>query len=290
MKIGITIILILLITALVLFLLWCGLLLPRRKHPGWEKLEKVRYAHRGLHDMAQAKPERPENSMAAFREAVAHGFGAELDVHLLADGGLAVVHDSDLTRVCGKSVLVETLRTDDLKNYALLDTKEHIPLLEDVLKLFEGNAPLIIELKVAGGNAASLTDAVMVVLKDWKGLYCIESFHPGVLLRLKKKYPQVIRGQLSANFLQAGESNGLILPLRFILTLLLTTFLTRPDFIAYKWKDRSCPSLKLMKRLYGVHEVGWTVRSKEVMDSLEAEDVVPIFENFIPAEPQSTHS
>ena len=32
----------------------------------------------------------PENSLAAFRRAVGRGFGAELDVHLLADNALAV--------------------------------------------------------------------------------------------------------------------------------------------------------------------------------------------------------
>lgn len=55
---------------------WSLLLKPRRNQPGWDKLEGVRYAHRGLHDPAVGVP---ENSMAAFRRAVEHGFGAELD-------------------------------------------------------------------------------------------------------------------------------------------------------------------------------------------------------------------
>ena len=285
MKILFVTILVLLITVLVLFLLWCALLLPRRKHPGWEKLVKVRYAHRGLHDMALEKPLRPENSMAAFQAAVEKGFGAELDVHLMADGGLAVVHDSDLTRICRKNTLIESLRTEDLKDYPLLETKEHIPLLKDVLKLFEGKTPLIIELKVSGSNAAALTDAIMTALKDWNGMYCIESFHPAVLLHLKKRYPEVIRGQLSANFLHSNEAGSLILPVRLILTFLLTTFLTRPDFIAFRWEDRSCPSLRLMRKLYDVHEVGWTVRNQEVMEHLEKNGVTPIFENFVPEHP-----
>ena len=80
------------------------LLRPRRNHPGWDALSGVRYAHRGLHDMSLGIP---ENSMAAFRRAVEHGFGAELDVHLLADGELAVIHDSSLARVCGKPEHIE---------------------------------------------------------------------------------------------------------------------------------------------------------------------------------------
>lgn len=98
--------------AMALLLLWCLMLLPRKGQSGWEKLADVRYAHRGLHDMSQ---NIPENSLTAFRKAVENGFGAELDVHLMADGHLAVVHDSDLSRVCGKQAVIENLRLEDLR-------------------------------------------------------------------------------------------------------------------------------------------------------------------------------
>ena len=263
---------------LVLFLLWCLLLVPRRGQPGWEKLADVRYAHRGLHDMGQGIP---ENSLAAFRRAAEEGFGAELDVHLMADGQLAVVHDSSLDRVCGRSGVIEDLRGEDLAEYPLKGNGERIPLLEEVLAVFEGKTPLIVELKVERGNAAALTDAAMERLKDWRGTYCIESFHPAVLMHLKKNHPAVIRGQLSENFLRS-RSGALSWPGRVILTFLLTSFLTRPDFIAYNYIDRSCPSLRLMRRLYGVREVGWTIRSRELLESLERQGVIPIFEGFRP--------
>ncbi len=258
---------------------WCVLLRPRKNQPGWEELAGVKYAHRGLHDPARSVP---ENSMAAFRRAVEHGFGAELDVHLMADGELAVVHDSDLTRVCGRQAYIEDLTAADLGEYPLMGTQETIPLFREVLALFEGRTPLVIELKVERNNANALTDRVMAALEGWKGSYCLESFHPGVLLRLKERYPQVLRGQLSQNFLKACEVNGLSLPVRFALTNLLTTALTRPDFIAYNWQDRKNPSLRLMRALYGVHEVGWTVRDHAVMDVLAEDGVTSIFEGFVP--------
>ena len=262
-----------------LILVWCVLLAPRRGQAGWEALSGVRYAHRGLHD-----PDRgvPENSMAAFRRAVWHGFGAELDVHLMADGELAVVHDSSLKRVCGADVCVEDLTAGQLKNYPLMGTEETIPLFREVLELFEGKTPLVIELKAERGNAALLTDRVMAALKGWNGTYCVESFHPAVLLRLRERYPHVLRGQLSQNFLKDSEVGNLSLPARFVLTNLLTTALTKPDFIAYHWKDRGNPSLRLMRRLYGVHEVGWTVRDRETMERLSGEGVTSIFEGFEP--------
>lgn len=259
--------------------IWCLLLRPRQNQPGWEALEGVRFAHRGLHDRTQGIP---ENSMAAFRQAADHGFGAELDVHLMADGNLAVVHDSNLKRVCGVDVFIEDLAAADLKDYPLMGTEEHIPMFRDVLALFEDKTPLVIELKVERGNAKALTDAAMAALEGWSGTYCVESFHPAALLRLKERYPHVLRGQLSQNFLRDSEVSNLPLLGRFILTNLLTTAATRPDFIAYNWQDRSNLSLQLMKALYGVHEVDWTVRDRETMKALDQAGVTTIFEGFLP--------
>ena len=258
---------------------WCLLLRPRTDQPGWETFQGVRYAHRGLHDAGAGVP---ENSLSAFRRAVDHGFGAELDVHLMADGNLAVVHDSDLTRVCGKTAVVEELTAADLKDYPLQGTAETIPLLGEVLALFERETPLIIELKAAGGNDEALTDRVMEVLADYGGDYCIESFYPAVVRRLRERYPRVIRGQLSENFFRGSETGGLSRPAAAVMTLLLTTSATRPDFIAYHYTDRGCPSLRLMKKLYGVHEVAWTVRDRAAMEALEREGVTVIFEGFVP--------
>lgn len=258
---------------------WCLLLRPRRNQPGWDRLQGARYAHRGLHDAAAGVP---ENSLAAFRRAAEAGFGAELDVHLMADGQLAVVHDSDLARVCGKAGCIEDLTAAELKDYPLQGTAETIPLLADVLPLFAGRTPLIIELKVERGNADALTDRVMEELADYAGDYCIESFHPAVLLRLKHRYPEVIRGQLSENFFRGSETGTVSRPAALVLTYLLSTCLTRPDFIAYRHEDRRNPSLRLMRRLYGVHEVGWTVRSQADMEALEKDGVTVIFENFLP--------
>ncbi|MBR3704072.1 MAG: glycerophosphodiester phosphodiesterase [Oscillospiraceae bacterium] len=265
-----------LIVLLVLLCAYLLLLMPRTNHPGWDKLSAFRYAHRGLHDKEQGIP---ENSLPAFRRAVEHGFGAELDVHLLKDGSLAVFHDSSLKRICGVDGKIEDLTAQDLKNYHLLGTEETIPLFTDVLALFEGKTPLIVELKVVDGNAAALTDAAMALLREWNGTYCIESFHPAAVAHMKKRYNDVIRGQLTENFFRERKPSVFI---AFLMTLLLTTAFTRPDFIACDYRDRSNISLRLMRRLYKVHEVGWTIREQSTMELLEQDGVTPIFENFIP--------
>ena len=52
-----------------------------RKREIW-KFRGTQWAHRGLHDK---KSGIPENSMAAFREAIRANKGIELDVHLTKD-------------------------------------------------------------------------------------------------------------------------------------------------------------------------------------------------------------
>lgn len=249
----------------------------RTNHPAWETLTRFRYAHRGLHDKDNGVP---ENSLAAFRRAAEHGFGAELDVHLTRDGRLAVIHDDSLLRTAGVDVKASDLTAEELAQYRLEGTDEKIPFLEEVLPIFEGRAPLIVELKVEG-NAAELARAACDLLDRWNVDYCIESFHPAAILWLRKNRPDVCRGQLSENFV-SGKGTGLGFLADFAMTHLLTSFLTRPDFIAYDWHGRKEPSVRLSKTLWGVQEVSWTVKDRETMETLEKDGAVSIFEGFIP--------
>jgi len=261
---------------LLLVLLYILLLRCRRKNRAWAVLERFRYAHRGLHDSAQGIP---ENSLAAFRRAVDHGFGAELDVHLTRDGRLAVVHDDSLLRTAGVDKKVSELTAAQLAEYRLEGTEEKIPFLEEVLPLFEGRAPLIVELKVEK-NAAALAQAACETLEQFDVHYCIESFHPSAVRWLMTHRPRTCRGQLSMDFMR--ERSGLNWFSAFAMKNLLTCFLTRPDFIAYDLHGRRSLSLELCRAVWGAREVSWTVRTQEELDACEADRRIPIFENFIP--------
>ena len=124
---------IILIVLLALDLLFTLALRCRKGHQKWEILKKYRYAHRGYHD----KPVVPENSLPAFRRAIERGFGAELDVHLLKDGTLAVFHDSDLKRCANVEGEIEDLTLDELKQLHLEGTDEQIPTFDEVLALLK---------------------------------------------------------------------------------------------------------------------------------------------------------
>ena len=93
------------------------------------------FAHRGYHSIENGIP---ENSMPAFRQALSHGYGIELDVHLTKDGRLVVFHDDTLNRVCKKSGTIEDLTVPELKTCRLQDTEEQIPLFEDAPEVLRG--------------------------------------------------------------------------------------------------------------------------------------------------------
>lgn len=65
-----------------------------KKHPLEMKFYHRNFAHRGLFDNRS----RCENSLSAFRAAVEHGYGIELDLQMTADGRIVVFHDEDLMR------------------------------------------------------------------------------------------------------------------------------------------------------------------------------------------------
>ena len=272
-----TLILVLLIL-LVLAEVWTLLLRCRRGHPGWKLLRQYRYAHRGYHD----KPHIPENSMAAFHRAIENGFGAELDVHLLKDGHLAVIHDASLKRTAGADVLVEDLTSEELKAYRLEGTDERIPLLDEVLALFEGKTPLVVELKPECGNHAELAAATCALLDRYRVDYCIESFDPRCLIWLRKNRPEIIRGQLSSQFLRHGETAGHGKLTMWLLGNLMTNIAVQPDFIAYQFQDRKNPALAWCRKFYKVQEIDWTIRTKEEMQAAEQEGNLVIFECFDP--------
>ena len=260
----------------VVFLAICYLLTlrGRRNHPGWEAFRGARIAHRGLHGDGT-----PENSMKAFYRAKERGYGIELDVHLMADGNLAVIHDSLLLRTTGAAGRIEERTTAELENYRLEETEEKIPLFSQVLEMVDGKVPLIIELK-SEQNPDRLTDGVMSALEGYAGAYCIESFDPRVVRHLRKHYPQVIRGQLSRNFF-ASEGKMPWLH-RWIITAHILNFLTLPDFTAYRFCDRKRPGTFLVRKFWGIRAVAWTLRTPEELAAAEAEGWLPIFESFTP--------
>ena len=242
----------------------------------------------------------PENSMRAFCMAVKKGFGSELDVHLTKDEKLCVFHDSSLLRMCGVRGTVEEMTLAELQRVPLLHGRDRIPEFADVLALYTSaraltermdartgrrtqlHLPLIIELK-AEKNAKKLCGRVMEEIDRYPELnYCIESFDPRVVWWFRKNRPDVIRGQLTENFM---KSRSAVRKWGHLMTLGMwsgaTDLISRPDFVSSKYADRKNIFLRLEKKL-GVRQVHWTIKNRWQMAQVDREGGLSIFERFIP--------
>ena len=260
---------------IIIFALYILALKGRIKNKNIDKFLKWRYAHRGLHH----KPTVPENSLAAFKAAVESGYAIELDVHLMRDGNIAVIHDSSLKRTAGYDVKIEDLTIPDLEKFKLEESNEKIPTLNQVLELVDGRVPLLVEIKTEN-NCAAVTEKTVQILSEYKGDYLIESFDPRCILWLKKHAPDIVRGQLTQNFIKA--KSGLKLITRFLLSVLLFNFINSPDFIAVNYSDRKDLPITLATNLWGVKKFVWTVKDNNDLLKYEKEGFTPIFEQFNP--------
>ncbi|WP_281532888.1 glycerophosphodiester phosphodiesterase family protein [Anaerocolumna aminovalerica] len=268
---------ILLVTLIILSILYLIAIAPKLIHRhDFTPWQGRLYAHRGLH---QDNSKSPENSMEAFRLAVKHGYGIEIDIQLTKDNIPVVFHDYSLTRVCGINKRVNELTYEELQNIKLYQSQETIPTLQNVLDLVNGQVPLIIEFKVESINT-TLCNMAAPILDHYKGLYCIQSFNPLVLQWYRKNRPAVMRGQLASNLIKDKEKGSSFL--QFILQNLLFNFITKPDFISYNHIHHYMLSLVICRKLYSTPTFAWTINSQtELNKSKKCFDFF-IFEQFIP--------
>lgn len=233
------------------------------------------FAHRGYFSNQKLIP---ENSMPAFREAVKHGYGIELDVHLTKDHRVVVFHDDTLTRMCRSDHTIEEMTYDELQAYRLLNTPEKIPLLSDVLFYVNGRVPILLEIKMpaAGTDICRYT---YELLKQYKGPYLVQSFNTLAVRWFSINAPHVFRGQLSSNLMKKEYQK--VMFFAFLVRFLLTNWYCKPDFISYKLKDADNLSLFLMKHLYKVPVAVWTLRTKKAYETGKTNFDMVIFEKFL---------
>ena len=234
---------------------------------------EIPIAHRGLDNGSI-----PENSMAAFRNAIEKGYTIELDVQFTKDKELIVFHDDDLSRLTNDNRKVKDVNYQELKNLKLENTDEKIPTLKEVVEMVDNQVPLIIEIK-DGEDTIGLSEKTYNIMKNYKGRYAIQSFNPFILEWFKNNASEVIRGQLSGTFREDAES--LKFYEKLVLKNLLLNFKSKPNFIAYELDGVNNLSVKLLKgRNYPI--ISWTIENEEDMKkAYESTDNI-IFDNILP--------
>jgi glycerophosphoryl diester phosphodiesterase len=154
-------------------------------------------AHRGASAVA------PENTLAAFRAAAEQGAKwVELDVALLADGTLVVIHDDTVDRTTsGKGSLGELTQADlaDLDAGTWFDARfaaERLPTLEQVIAIL-GDLGLSanVEIKQHAHHKSldQLVDAVRTAIatRQPQTRIMISSFDPACLKAMAAKEPDI---------------------------------------------------------------------------------------------------
>ena len=146
-------------------------------------------AHRG------ASAEKPENTFAAFRRAIAlKADGIELDVQLSRDGVPVVFHDNSLFRLTGQRGRLTAKTWSELQKLRVLGSKEGIPRLTDILALTRTRLVVQIELKrgtIAGPVIAAIKKARAAA---W---VILASFEQGLLRDAAELAPSIPRVLIS---------------------------------------------------------------------------------------------
>jgi glycerophosphoryl diester phosphodiesterase len=221
-------------------------------------LETTPIAHRGYHDSRI-----PENSLAAFEEAISRGMGIELDVLQTADGELVVFHDATTARLTGRNLEVRESPLWQLKALRLKGTDERIPTLTEVLELVAGRVPLLIEIKPPV-TAREVCRKVLETLDGYDGDLAIQSFDPRVIVWLRKHAPAMLRVQLATR--SEGGDARVPWAVRVLLGSMAMNAISRPSAIAYD--IRAAPSLALAywRRAFNCPVLFWTVKSGHDLD------------------------
>lgn len=218
--------------------------------------------------------------MAAFLAGVEAGYPLELDVHLLADGTVAVFHDDDLVRMTGVAGAVVACTRERLASLRLQGTSEVIPTFAAVLEAVAGRVPLLVELKRSSQPAGTLEAAVWAQLRTYRGPVAMQSFDPGALAWFRRHAPGIARGQLASNFRDTdlpGWQKVLLRNLAF-------TPWTRPHFVGYALQSLPHRAPNLLRQ-WGLPLLAWTIRAQEEYDrALSFADNV-IFERIRPPLP-----
>lgn len=221
-------------------------------------------AHRG------ASGTRPENTLAAFRHALALGADMiELDVQLTRDGEVVVIHDTSLDRttdgqgpVAARS-LAELQRLDAGTWFGSTCRGERVPTLAQVLA--DIPLPVNVELKPAGEDGLEARALTVVGAAGAMGRVVFSSFEEDALVRLREKSGD-------ATIAVLWESEMISLAHERMERVAATALHLR--------KDAATPRTLASLGSLGIVVRVWTVNDQAEMDRLAAAGVGGVFTDF----------
>lgn len=223
-------------------------------------------AHRGLHG-----GDIPENSKAAYQNAIDNGYPIEMDIQLTFDGKLVCFHDDYMVRMTGVDAFVWDKTLEEIRGMRLANTEEGIMTFEEFLSFVSGRVPLMIEIKTTA-RYKEVAEKTVKALKDYQGEFAVQSFDPRIMKVVRELRPDIIRGQLICR--KRHENVARIKD--FLLRNGLLNFLSKPDFI-----NMNVDCLPVPKRIKGNRTVlSWTIRNEADKEKAEKYADNCIFEHI----------
>ena len=138
-------------------------------------------AHRG------SSKQFPENSLAAFQQAVRSGAGAlEVDLRRSADGLIYCFHDYHLSRLTGYSGYFRRTDSSAIDKLRLLSS-ESVLRFEDFLEEFAGRTEFVFDIKSAGIEVEILR---LVAPHSHRTGMIFSSFNSKTIARIKALSPR----------------------------------------------------------------------------------------------------
>ena len=150
--------------------------------------------HRGAGALA------PENTLSAIKKGLKYDVDRiEVDVHQTKDGKVVIMHDRTIDRTTNGSGLIKDYTYDELLKFdagGWFSDKyknEKIPLLEDAIKLIDGQVDFVIELKDGDEYYPGIVENVIDIIKrNHATKWCIiHSFRTHILEQIHQIEPDI---------------------------------------------------------------------------------------------------
>lgn len=202
-------------------------------------------AHRGVFNNINI----PENSLSAFKKSIDMNLPIELDVMLTSDNKLVVFHDFNLSRMTGEDLFLEYVTYEEINKINLLDTKEKIPTLKEVLELVNGKVFLDIEIKCTK-NYKKICQEVASLLDDYKYDFFVQSFNPKIIKWFNKNRRNYLTGLIIMNK-------------NFFITKLLVNYCKPNILVVYKKNIKNEFFQKLRKKYL---LITWTIKKESELE------------------------
>lgn len=247
--------------------------------PSLDWLTAQPLAHRGLHEASAGVI---ENTASAFAAAIAGGYGIECDLQISADGEAMVHHDDALGRLTEGSGGLADMAAAEIQAVRFKAGNDRILTLAELCALVAGRATLLLELKSHFDGDRRLIERTAEVLAGYSGQVAAMSFDPFMVEALRRAAPHLPRGVVAQRHYSEGEWKSLPAAERLRLAYLLHVGSTRPHFIAYSVQDLPAAAPLILRLLFGLPLLTWTVRNRD--DRRRAARWVDqiIFEGFRP--------